>query len=687
MRQTCLLRLHKELRIGTAVVALALVSACGGGGGSVASAPPAPTPTPAPAPAPTPTPTPTPAAVFETDEYEFSDGPAYHGAIAAWQVGATGEGVTIGVVDSGIDTDNPEFAGRISSASADVAGSRTVDDEDGHGTMVALVAAAARDNYGILGIAWESTVMALRADAPGTCAAADGCEFYHSDIAEGINRAVDRGAKVINLSLGGTAPSTAVQEAVQRASAAGIVVVVSAGNTDDSFEFDPAQPDPFASGLRQAGAGNVIIAGSVGKSDQLSDFSHLAGSEANWFLSALGEDVCCVYEDGELSTYTDGSGTTYVFVASGTSFAAPQIAGAAALLLQAFPNLTGQEVDSLLLETARDAGDPGVDAQYGQGILDIAAAFEPQGTTALAGSSAQMALADTSIVTSQAMGDAAGGNASLQAIVLDRYKRAYRTDLARNLRGAQPSPRLGRALIAPLRQVATGAGDLSLAFSVDESRQSAALPWTGQLRLSAGDTQRAQVLAGRVAARLSPRTQVAFGFAQGADGLVAQVQGASGPAFLIAGSPLDDFGFARSDELAFAMRRDLGAWGLTASASGGEAVAGAQVDNALVPGDRRPRTGFTRFGVSLDRRWGDLDTALSASWLSEDRTVLGAWLHDALGSQGADSLFLDARAQWRIADSIRLGAALRQGFTHARAGGLVSGGAASSPRSASDRRR
>ena len=211
MRQTCLLRLHKELRIGTAVVALALVSACGGGGGSVASAPPAPTPTPAPAPAPTPTPTPTPAAVFETDEYEFSDGPAYHGAIAAWQVGATGEGVTIGVVDSGIDTDNPEFAGRISSASADVAGSRTVDDEDGHGTMVALVAAAARDNYGILGIAWESTVMALRADAPGTCAAADGCEFYHSDIAEGINRAVDRGAKVINLSLGGTAPSTAVQ--------------------------------------------------------------------------------------------------------------------------------------------------------------------------------------------------------------------------------------------------------------------------------------------------------------------------------------------------------------------------------------------------------------------------------------------------------------------------------------------
>src|SRR5687768_9980355 len=101
------------LRQGVAALGMLLISACGGGGGGTSSTPPpiaAPTPTPAPSP------TPTPASIFDTAEYRRSNGTAFHNSIPAWQLGATGRGVGIGIVDSGIDTANPEFTGRISAA-------------------------------------------------------------------------------------------------------------------------------------------------------------------------------------------------------------------------------------------------------------------------------------------------------------------------------------------------------------------------------------------------------------------------------------------------------------------------------------------------------------------------------------------------------------------------------------------
>ncbi|MFM6933743.1 MAG: hypothetical protein ACKOUT_16050, partial [Novosphingobium sp.] len=116
-------------RARRAVAAIAftlLLNACGGGssGSPISTPPPSPPPTPSPTPAPAPSPT--PAAVFDTAEYRRSDGPSIHNVIPAWQLGATGVGVTLAVIDSGIDTTNPEFSGRISTASADVAGSRGV---------------------------------------------------------------------------------------------------------------------------------------------------------------------------------------------------------------------------------------------------------------------------------------------------------------------------------------------------------------------------------------------------------------------------------------------------------------------------------------------------------------------------------------------------------------------------------
>src|SRR5690349_11326618 len=151
---------------GAACALTLLLAGCGGGGGGgpISTPPPAPTPVPTPAPVPTPTPTPPPPTNFDTAEYRRSDGPGQHGAITAWQAGQTGVGQTIAIVDTGIDADSPEFAGRILAASRDVAGGgRSIDAQDDHGTNVALVAAAARNGSGVVGIAFDASLLVLRA--------------------------------------------------------------------------------------------------------------------------------------------------------------------------------------------------------------------------------------------------------------------------------------------------------------------------------------------------------------------------------------------------------------------------------------------------------------------------------------------------------------------------------------------
>lgn len=675
--------------LGAALGSLALVAGCGGGGGSVSSTPvPDPISTPTPIPTatatatPTPTPTANPTASFVTSEYNRSSGPPQHGAITAWAAGYNGTGVTIGIVDSGIDQTNPEFSGRISGASRDVASSRTIQAEDDHGTNIALVAAAARNNTGVMGIAWNSTLAVFRADRPGSCATYDpnvkdsGCKFDDTDIASGVDAAVAAGAKVINLSLGGSPPTSLVQTAVSRATSAGVLVVISAGNDGNSTDpaVDPNNPDPFASGLQSVGNGAVIITGSVDANGVFSSFSNKAGSGQQWFLSARGEKVCCVYENGVMKVTTNPDGSTSIYVFSGTSFAAPQVAGAAALLRQAFPNLTGAQVADILLKTARDAGAAGTDSTYGRGILDIAAAFSAQGITSLAGSTVAVPANDTTLVTSAPMGDVSGASSGIQAIVLDAYGRAYSYNFSAGLRSAQVMPRLESALRSDQRSLTLGAGKLSLAFSVDASGRTSRLPWQGALHLSSRDAEQARVLAARVVAELAPGRQFGLVFRQSADGLVAQLQGRSQPAFLIAQGPADSIGFGASGQVGMALRQQFGPWGLTVSSESSRAVAASTARLEASATTRLRDVPATRFGVGLDRHWDAFDAALGASWLSETRSILGARLHSALGSGGADSLFADAALGWQPDARWRLGATWRGGLTWAHRNGTIAPG-------------
>jgi len=683
--------LRRACRAGLAVSSLALLAACGGGGGGgVISTPapaPAPVPTPAPTPAPTPTPTPTPTpapgpapsptpapvpAQFNTSEFRRSDGPLEHNAATAWNAGWSGQGVTIAVVDTGIDVDSPEFAGRLSASSKDMFAStgRSLDATDDHGTNVAMVAAAARNSTGIVGIAWGATIMALRADDPGSCMSDSGatdseddCQFDDITIAEAVNYAVAHGAKVINLSLGGGAPNPTLRTAVSSAVTAGVVVVVAAGNDGE------AEVDSFAAGLDNVGEGGVIIVGSVGESGTISDFSNRAGAHAQRYIAARGERICCTYSNGSL--YVDDEG--FVYLISGTSFSAPQVSGAAALLAQAFPNLTGKQIVDILLRSAFDAGSAGTDSVYGRGIMDIARAFQPIGTTTLAGSATPMALGDSTGVTSSAMGDAAV-DASLQSIVLDEYARAFGVELGGTLGAAHPREPLHGSVGIQRRSVSAETDAMSIAFSIDARGKAGEPPRIRQLSLGREDAEVAKVLAGRVAMRVAPGTQVGFAFAQTADGLVAQLQGHAQPAFMIAGDAGGDFGLHRTTDASFALRHQVGPWGLTFSADSGDALTASIMRRAAEMRGERDRAGVRDFGVALDRRFGNLDASFGLTWMQEDETLLGAKFHDAFGIGGADTLFVDARARWSFAGDWRLGGAVRQGWTRARHAGMVGAG-------------
>lgn len=613
-----------------------------------------------------------PAAVpgqFNTREFRRSDGSLQHNAASAWAQGATGSGVTIAVIDTGIDPDSPEFAGRISPASRDIVGNRSLEGPDDHGTLVSLVSSAARDNTGVLGIAFNSTILAIRADDPGSCdsgggiSAGEGCLFADTAIADGINHAAANGAKVINISLGGGGGAgTRLRTAVRNAVNAGVLIVIAAGNEGmDSL-------DGFATQLAAAGDGGLLIVGSVDQDNAISDFSNRPGTQTQNFISARGEIICCVYEDGRL--FVDNEGFSFLY--SGTSFATPQVSGAAALLAQAFPNLTGRQIAEILLVSAFDAGDVGDDAVFGQGILDIAAAFRPIGTTSIAGSLTPIALSDIAGTGSPAMGDALS-TASIPTLITDRFGRAFETDLGGTLQGAAPRQLLHGALASTSRQVAADAGRASIAFSIDDRGTLA------PLRLSFDEGERAQLLAAQIALQIAPQTQLALGYATSGQGLAASLRGADRPAFLVAGDALGGSGIYSQSEAALAVRRKLGNWGLSLSAESG-VIAEFGRDRRFVDPANSAGTiqedRLARLGIGLDRRFGDVELAAGLNWLGEDNSVLGARFHEAFGLAGADSIFAETDVAWRPAPAWRLGMSWREGLTRPRAAAMVDSGTA-----------
>jgi hypothetical protein len=302
-------------------------------------------------------------------------------AAFAYGQGATGEGIVVAVVDTGINATHPELIGKVTTTSIDIAGDRGFDDTDGHGTGVAGVIAANRDGQAMHGIAFESQIMAIRADTPGTCESDGGesCTFSDVNTARSIDHAVENGAQVINLSLGRDAElgdeATLTFAAMARAADAGVLLVVSSGNQDEEEDApDPSPGFPASFASNPDADGFVVAVGSVDFNGVISSFSSRAQGAENVFLVAPGERILTPFTDDE-------NGDTQYVLFSGTSFAAPYVAGALALLLDAFPNLDGDDALSILFDTATDLGDPGPDSTYGVGLVNLEAAFQRVGTS------------------------------------------------------------------------------------------------------------------------------------------------------------------------------------------------------------------------------------------------------------------------------------------------------------------
>jgi hypothetical protein len=595
--------------------------------------------------------------------------------------------VTVAVIDSGVDADSPEFAGRLHPMSADVAGgARGFDDanSDGHGTNVAQLLLGARNDIGTVGVAWNATLLALRADRPGSCTdltatASDerGCRFTDAAIAAGVDRAVSARAKVINISLGGSAPAQILIDAVHRATSAGVIIIVSAGNDGDSTDpaNDPNNPGPFASGLLRAGNGLVIIAGSNNGTGQISGFSNRAGTGAASYLLALGERICCDYENGDLRRDVTADGS-FVFLINGTSYSAPQIAGAAALLAQAFPNLTGRQIVDLLLTTATDVGPTGTDAVHGRGILNIPRAFAPQGPTSLAGTTVALPLDRAVGGYSAAMGDAAL-RASTPTLVLDAYQRAYAVRLGALM---QPVPARHSMLLSGLagqvRHVSGGNAAMALSLAVQPHPPLHALMPDAP---NGADAARARLLAGTVMVRLSQAASFGIAVERGGDGLSTMLAGRRGGAFLVAdGAAANEVAGLRGTA-GTALRLALApkvAMSMTAERGSVAAIVPGQ--RIADPSGLDRAASYSRFGMAIDQhidrgRFG-LDGRAGLSVLTERAGVLGARWSALLGQSGGRTLFVDGAAHVELDRRWHVGAEWREGWSQTTGTGLIEGG-------------
>ena len=259
----------------------------------------------------------------------------------SWSAGFTGSGVVVAVVDTGVDLSHVDLVGNLWENSDEIPGDgrdndgngfvddvsgwdfvdndALPDDLQGHGTHVAGTIAAGRNGFGVTGVAYDAAIMPVRVlDHRGS-----GSSF---DVGAGIRYAVDNGADVINLSLGGTY-SASIASALRYAENAGVIVVAASGNEGASVASFPAR--------HSRDLENVLAVGAYQSDGQRAPFSNLAGDAVQ--VMAPGASI--------LST---GVNQGYRRL-SGTSMATPHVAGLAALILSANPDWSPREVRQAIL--------------------------------------------------------------------------------------------------------------------------------------------------------------------------------------------------------------------------------------------------------------------------------------------------------------------------------------------------
>ncbi|MES2980698.1 MAG: S8 family serine peptidase [Verrucomicrobiota bacterium] len=258
-------------------------------------------------------------------------------APAAWNTTTGSSQVIVAVLDTGVLATHPDISGKVLAGYDFVNNDANATDDNGHGTAVAGFTSASTNNgVGMAAVSWASSVLPVKvlgADGSGS----------HSAIANGIVWAADKGARVINLSLGGSASSQTLQDAVNYAWNRNVIVIAAAGNNGNNTPVYPAAYN------------NVVAVSATTSTDGRPSWSNY-GSYVD--LSAPGAGVLSL------------SGTNSYTNWNGTSFSSPVTAGVVALMLAANPQLSNTGIVDALLKNCDDTGSAGYDVYFGNGRVN-----------------------------------------------------------------------------------------------------------------------------------------------------------------------------------------------------------------------------------------------------------------------------------------------------------------------------
>jgi hypothetical protein len=363
----------------------------------------------------------TQADIYRTAEYSNQYGLEKIHAAEAYALLTTnsksvaGDNIAIAIVDTGVQTNHVEIAANYqSSGSYDFVNSDSdPNDDQGHGTQVASITAGVKNGSGMHGVAYNSNIIAIKV------LNSEGSATYQ-DVSEGISAAASTGAKVINLSLGGSSASSTLRNSLLTAKAADVLAIAATGNDATT---QPDYPAYYASDSSLVGY--VLAVGSVNSISEISSFSQQCGDAMNYCLVAPGENIYAAYTSDNYET------------GNGTSFATPHVSGAAAVIRGAWTFLTAAQTAQILLRTATDLGAEGVDVIYGRGLLNLYAAVQAQGQNTLGyGASVESGgyeISSSSMNTSAIFGDAFTSNVAPKlnsAIFFDDFGRDYKANLA-----------------------------------------------------------------------------------------------------------------------------------------------------------------------------------------------------------------------------------------------------------------
>lgn len=274
-------------------------------------------------------------------------------ATEAWKR-STGRGVKVAIVDTGIDPGHPDLRGNLIAGYNSLTRNANTRDDNGHGTHCAGVTAAqAGNNEGITGIAPHAKLMPIKV------LAADGAGSDAS-VAEGIAWAVENGADVVSLSLGGPGESRVMRDAVAYAIAKGVTVVAAMGNDGTNERSFPA------------GYPGVIAVGASDARDAIADFSQWG----NWIsVAAPGVKIMSTLPTYKVDANDYGYPMRYGAM-DGTSMATPAVAGLAALLLSVHKTASPAQVKARIEQTADRVGsNRNFNPYFGHGRINVASAL------------------------------------------------------------------------------------------------------------------------------------------------------------------------------------------------------------------------------------------------------------------------------------------------------------------------